>query len=243
LRFILVYSQRVINTLPCVYHCKKDVVFDFNVETSDGSIVIYASFELKAEGINPAQTLSDISTSLSGLLAGSGDQFESIASSFGGFFDSADELFTSIAEDDRITLLMNANINAEARLLLSFESASFSMRFNELNMALLAKMEDTFNVTINDFGDLHVTPSVQLRLQVENLATPFDVVQNSSALRDVWFAGDFEGNIKVAMDNIPAEITLRAYSPYLTRVDSLEFEARLDINLLPIQESKFLSLT
>jgi hypothetical protein len=193
----------------------------------------------KAEGINPAQTLTDISTSLSGLLSGASGQFEAIASSVGGAFDSATELFTSIAEDDRISLLMNANIDAEAILKLSFSSISLSTKFKELTMALQAKITDTFDVAIGDFGELHITPSVQLRLQVENTAVPFDIVQNPSSLKEFWYSGDFEGIIHVAMDNVPAEITLRAYSPYLTKADSLVFEVTLDINLLPIRQSEF----
>ena len=195
-------------------------------------------FKLNAVGVNPANTLSDISTSLSGLLAKSGDQFESIASEFGSSFDSAAELFSSIAEDDRIILALNANLHAEVSLELSFSSLSFSTKINQLDMALLANITDTFDVTIGDFGDLHVNPSFQLRLQINNTATPFDVVQNPSALKEFWYMGDFDGIVNIAMDNIPAEISLRAYSPYLTRVDSLEFEVTLDINLLPIQESE-----
>ena len=42
----------------------------------------------------------------------------------------------------------------------------------------------------------------------------------------------------VGMDGVPAEISMRAYSPYLTQIDSLEFEVRLDINLVPIRASK-----
>ena len=219
-------------------------MFDLFVDVVDGTLVIAATFQLNAEGVNPAQTLSDISTSLSGLLAESGDQFESIASSFGGAFDSAAELFAGIAESDRITLLLNANLSAEVRLELSFEAIAFSTAIKELDMAFLARISDTFDVSIGDFGDLHITPSVQLRLQAENTATPFDVVQNPSAMKEFWFAGDFEGIINVAMDNVPAEISLRAYSPYLTNADNLEFEVRLDINLVPIQDSEcvFLSI-
>jgi len=213
-------------------------VFDLFVDVVDGTLVIAAVFQLNAEGINPAQTLSDISTALSGLLADSGDQFQNIASSFGDAFDSTAELFAGIAEDDRITLLLNANLSAEARLELSFEAIAFSTLIKELNMAFLARISDTFDVSIGGFGDLHITPSVQLRLQAENTVTPFDVVQNPSALREFWFAGDFEGIINVAMDGVPAEISLRAYSPYLTNIDHLDFEVTLDIDLVPIQDSE-----
>ena len=214
-------------------------MFDLNVDVEDGSLIISATFELHTEGVNPAQTLSDISTSLDGLLADSGDQFQSIASSFGNAFDSAAELFTSIAQDDRITLLLNADLNAEAKLELSFEGVKFSTSINEMKMALLAKITDTFDVTIGDFGDLHVSPSVQLRLQIENTATPFDVVQSPSSMGQFWYAGDFDGIIGVTMDNVPFNVFLRAYSPYLTTADSLEFDVRLDIDLVPIHESEW----
>jgi hypothetical protein len=216
----------------------QEFVFDFDVRAEDGSLVIYASFELKAEGIDPAQTLSDISTSLSVLLAGSSEQFKSVATSFGVSFNSAAELFASIAKDERITLLMNANINAEATLKLSFESISFATNFNDLNMALQAQITDSFDIEVGGFGYVHVTPSVQLRLQVENLATPFDAVQNPSAFEDFWYAGDFKGSVNIGMDNVPADITLRAYSPYLLQADSLEFGVSLDVDLVPIRDSE-----
>lgn len=215
-------------------------MFDLNVDVEDGSLIISATFELHTEGVNPAQTLSDISTSLDGLLADSGDQFQSIASSFGTAFDSAAELFTSIAQDDRITLLLNTDLNAEAKLELSFEGVKFSTSINEMKMALLAKITDTFDVTIGDFGDLHVSPSVQLRLQIENTATPFDVVQSPSSMGQFWYAGDFDGIIGVTMDNVPFNVFLRAYSPYLTTADSLEFDVRLDIDLVPIYKSEWI---
>ena len=226
-------------------HCKcsfKDFDFDLNVDTVDGSLVIDARFILNAEGVNPLQTLSDISSALNGLLADSVEQFESIASSFGTTFESAAELFNGIAEDDRITLLLNAKLDVAARLELSFEAVSFTAKINEANMALLAKITDTFDVAIGSFGDLHITPSIQLRLQAENTATPFSMTENPSALGQVSFSGDLEGIINVGMDNVPAELSLRVFSPYLTTTDNLEFEVRLDINLVPIQDSECDSL-
>ena len=194
---------------------------------------------MNIEGVNPAKTLSDISSSLSDILAESGDTFESIASSFGGTFDAAAELFNKVAEDDRITLLLNAKLDVSANLALSFESRSVSVTINEASMSLLAQMRDAYNITLGSFGDLHITPSVQLRLQVENTATPFDVIDHPSYLKQVFFQGDFEGNINIAMDYVPAEVALRAYLPDLTTTAGLEFDVRLDINLLPIRESKF----
>jgi hypothetical protein len=203
----------------------------------DGTLVIAVSFELHAIGVNPAQTLSDISTSLSDLLSDSGDQFTAITSSFGSAFDSAADLFTSIAEDDRITLLLNADLALEVRLALNFEAIQFSTTVSEMNMAFLARITDTFDIALGGFN-IHVTPSVQLRLQAENTALPFDVVENPSALTQFQFSGDFEGVVTVGMDGVPAEISFRAYSPYLTNAEHLSFDVRLDINLLPIQTSE-----
>ena len=228
-----------------LYHHKcslKEFDFDLNVDTVDGSLVIDAKFMLNAEGINPLQTLSDISSALNGLLADSEGQFESIASSFGTTFESAAELFSGIAEDDRITLLMNAKLDVATRLELSFEAVSFTARINEASMALLAKITDTFDLAIGSFGDIHITPSVQLRLHVENTATPFNMIENPSALGQVSFSGDLEGIINVGMDNVPAEVSLRVFSPNLMSIDNLEFEARLDIDLVPIQGSEFDSI-
>lgn len=196
---------------------------------------------MNAERVNPAQTLSDISTSLSGLLADSGDQFQSIASSFGSAFDSSAELFADIAKNDRIILLLDANLSTEVRLELSFEAITFSTMINELNMAFRASIKDTFDLTIGDFGNLHITPTVELYLQAKNTATPFDVVKNSSALKEFWFAGNFEGVVNIAMENVPAELSLWAYSSDLTDIDSLAFAVRLDIDLVPIQASEWSS--
>jgi hypothetical protein len=212
-------------------------VFDINVEVEDGALVIVAKFELHAIDVNPAQTLSDISTSLSDLLADSGNKFKSITDSLGSAFDSAADFFTSIAEDERITLLLNADLNVEVRLALNFEAIQFFTKIKQMNMDFLAKITDTFDIELGDYV-IHVTPSVQLRLQAENTALPFDLVQDPLALTQFDFSGDFEGIVLVGMDDFPAEISFRAYSPYLTRVDSIEFEVRLDIDLALMQTSE-----
>ena len=215
----------------------QEFTFDINVEVADGALIIKASFEMHAEGVNPAQTLSDVSTSLNELLSDSGNEFQSIASAFGPIFDSSAELFTSIAESDKITLLLNANLKVDVELSLSLDAIELSTSIKELDMAFMASITDTFDIAIGD-SNVHVTPTVQLRLQAQNTALPFDVVQNPSALSEYSFSGDFEGTVVVGMDGVPAEISMRAYSPYLTQIDSLEFEVRLDINLVPIRASK-----
>lgn len=52
---------------------------------------------------------------------------------FGSTFDSsAGKLIASIAEDDRLTLSLNADLNAEVRLALSSQEFQISMSINEL---------------------------------------------------------------------------------------------------------------
>ena len=210
------------------------------MNTEGGSLVVDAIFKLNAEGVDPATTLGDVSSSLSTLLANSGEQFESIASSFGTTFDSAADLFNSITGDDRITLLLNAKLDVTARLELSFESIALSAIINESSMSLLAKISDSFDVTIGSFGDIHINPSIQLSLQVENTATPFDIASNPSALGQLSYLGYFQGIINVAMNSVPTEISLRAYAPYLTNINTLGFEVKLDIDLVPIQDSEWI---
>ena len=203
----------------------------------DGALILTASFEMHAEGVNPAQTLADVSTSLNSLLADSGDEFQSIAEAFGPAFDSSAELFTSIANSNKITLLLDANLKAGVQLSLSFDAIDFSTSIDQLDMAFVASITDTFDIDIGG-SNIQVAPTIQLRLQAQNTALPFDVVQTPSAVSEFSFSGDFEGIVVIGMDGVPAEISLRAYSPYLTQIDSLEFGVRLDIDLVPIRASK-----
>lgn len=219
----------------------KEFVFDLEVDVIDGSLTVSAVFELNAEDVSPARLLNDVSASLSDLLTNSGTQFQSVVSTFESSFSSATELFTSIAENEKISLSLNANLNAHAMLELSFDAIEFSTIINKLDMAFLAKIYDTFDLAIGGFGDLHVTPAVQVRLQAENSAVPFDLVETPSALGEFQFSGDFNGNVNVNMDNIPAEIALSAYSPDITDLDSLDFDVRLDIDLRPIETSEYMS--
>jgi hypothetical protein len=210
------------------------------VDVLDGSLVIYAFFKLMAEEVKPTNTLKEVSTALRDLLIESGDDFQGITSSFGSTFNSPTELFTSITANDRIDLSLNANLYADARLELSFEAIAFSSTINEVSSTLMARISDTFDVSNGNFGDLHATPWVQLRLQVKNTAAPFDMTQSSNALEEFLVEGDFEATINVGMDNIPTEITLAAYSPDLTNAESLHFAVTLDIDLLPIRKGKLI---
>jgi hypothetical protein len=134
---------------------------------------------------------------------------------------------------------MDVNLNVKVRLELSFSDISFSTTINDLSMVLLASITDAFDVTIGTFGDMHITPSLQLQLQAENTATPFDMVSNPSALTEISFNGNFQGIVTVNVDNIPMAISLIAHSTDLPNAAALDFEARLDIDLVPISDSEY----
>ena len=70
-------------------------------------------------------------------------------------------------------------------------------------------------------------PYIELELQAENIATPFEI-SNTSALMDFQFTGSFDGRVDVGMDFVPVEISLMAYSSALLDADSLEFDVGLD---------------
>lgn len=216
--------------------------FDLYVDALDGVLMIDARFILNAERVNPLPTLSDISSTLSHLLTASGEQFESVASSFGTVFESSTELFHNIAGLDKFTLLLNAKLDVAARLELSNEGVSFLTILKEAKTSLIAEMIDPFDVSIVGFGDIHINPSVQLRLQVENTATPFDMIENPSALGQISKIGYFQVVINAGMVSVPTEISLRAYSPYLHQASSLELQVRLDIDLVPIQDGELVCI-
>ena len=217
---------------------QKEFDFDLVVDVENGNMIVIGSFALDANGINPAQTLSDISTVINDLLTNSGGQFVSLASSFDSSFNSATDLFADIAQNDKITLSLDANLNFEAKLNLSFDAINFSATINELSVALSAGIHDLFDISFGNLGDFHVKPYIELELQAENIATPFEI-SNTSALMDFQFTGSFDGRVDVGMDFVPVEISLMAYSSALLDADSLEFDVGLDINLIPIADSEF----
>ena len=204
----------------------------------DNALVIVADFKLHALGVNPAQTLSDVSSALSQCLSATSGKFEEIASSFGSMFDSASEFLAGIAQSEKIQLSLNARIDFEVRLDLSVETVQLTSSINELNASFIALISDSYGVSIQDFN-IDVTPSLQLRLQTENTATPFDLLQNPSALRELSFGGDFMGLVVVSIPKVPAEISLRALSQDITKASSLEFDLSLDIDLVPIKDSEY----
>lgn len=223
----------------------QEFAFEIGIEVEDGALVVTVSFALQAARVNPASTFSDISTSVHGLLTNSSDQFESILSSFGSSFDSVGGLFTSIT--DRIALSLDANLNAEVKLVADLDVKFFTpgiesfTTMNEMSMALIAEIITVpFNVIVSGY-EIQVVPSVfQLRMSAENTALPFDVVESPLAFGDFTFSGDFEGIISIAMEDIPTDIVFKAYSPNLLESDSLDFGVGLDIDLSPLQQSEYM---
>ena len=227
-------------------------MFDITVDVVDGTLLIGATFRVHAKNVNPASTLSDISFALNDLLSDSGSELDSIVSLFGSAFNSSAELFSSITQLDKITLLLDANLNAEAKLVLKYldpnqlistnvDAIQLFTHINEVGLALIGEIKDAFEVTISGYGNLQVTPSVHLDLKVKNTATPFEVHQNPLSLEKYQTSGEFKGMITVAGENFPADVILQAYSPNLLHADSLGYVVGLDVDLVPMTESEFIS--
>lgn len=224
-------------------------MFDVTTDVVDGTLLISATFRVHAKNVNPAKTSSDILFAFQGLLANSQSQFNSLVSSFGTPFNSSAELFSSIAQDDRITVFLDANLNAEAKLVLKYldpdelistnvDTIQLFTHINEVGLALKGEIKDAFEVPISGYGNLQVTPSVHLDLKVKNTATPFEVHQNPSYIDKFQPSGEFKGIITVAEELFPADVTLQAYSSNLLKADDIEFVVGLDIDLVPITESE-----
>jgi hypothetical protein len=212
-------------------------MLDVNVDIVGSALVLSARFKLNVADVNPANTLSGVANSLKTTLLQSSADFQAYTSSFGSTFSSASEFLSDIAQSDKINLALNASIDIDARLDLSLDNVQLITLVNELKASFTGSMTDEYHVTIGGF-EIFVTPYVQLHLQAENTDCPFDVVNNSNALSEFSFGGDFAGLVVVRMDGIPAAISLSASSEDITSADSLIFELRLDIDLLPIKNSE-----
>ena len=213
--------------------------FDFDIDVKGGNLTIFASFRLEVRGVNPLQTLSDVSAALGLALANSTTQFESIAHLFGSGFSNASDAFEEITQSDKISLLLDATIDFDVDIDLSLGSIQVNAIINELSTAFIASIADDFEFTIGEYL-LRVSPSVELRLQAENDATPFDAVEHPELLSNFSFDGDFVGSISIGVDGtppVPASITLTAESDDITNAESLEFDLKLDIDLQPIKDA------
>ena len=218
-------------------------MFDIKVGVENGALAVIVTFGLHAADVIPTQTMSDVTTSFYGLLMDSSGQLGDVLSTFGSGFNSPIALFTSISNE--LVLSLNADLTTEVKLLADLDVKFFTpgiMSFttvNEMSMSLLAAMNDPFVVAIDNVN-IHVAPSVQLRMSAENTALPIDVIANPSSLGDFAFTGDFDGTVNIALAGVPTNITMRAYSPDLLAQDSLAFGLGLDIDLVPIQQSEYI---
>lgn len=200
--------------------------------------MLVAGFKLHAHGVNPAHTLSDISGALSRCLSGTSGKFEDIAKSFGNVFNSASDLLGDVAQSEKIHLSLNANIDIEVRLDLSLAEVQLTSTIKELSASFVASISDSYDISIEDFS-FHVEPHVELHLQTENTATPFDLFQNPSDLTELSFGGYFSGLVLVGMEGVPVEISVRALSQDITNTSSLEFDLSLDLDLVPIKDGEY----
>lgn len=184
--------------------------------------------------MNPAQTLADIASSLGSALQGSTGDFNEIAGAMSSSFDSAADLFTEIAQSDKILMSLDATLDFSVNADLSLSSFSITSTMSDLRSSFTAYISDSYDFTAGGFHT-HITPSVLVFLEANNTATPFDVFATPNALTEFAFGGTFDGMVAVAVDGIPAQVTLRASSDDITKATSLQFEARLDIDLHPIK--------
>lgn len=181
--------------------------------------------------------MSDVSGALSQCLSNASGTFEDIATSFGSMFNSASVLLADIAQSEKIHLSLNANIDVEVRLDLSLEAVQLTSSIKELSTSLIASISDSYAISIEDLN-FHVAPNLQLRLQIENTATPFNVLQKPSLLSELSFGGDFMGLVVVGIEGVPVEISLRALNLDITKTNTLEFELSLDIDLVPLKDGE-----
>lgn len=152
-------------------------------------------------------------------------------------FNSASVLLADIAQSEKIHLSLNANIDVEVRLDLSLEAVQLTSSIKELSTSLIASISDSYAISIEDLN-FHVAPNLQLRLQIENTATPFNVLQKPSLLSELSFGGDFMGLVVVGIEGVPVEISLRALNLDITKTNTLEFELSLDIDLVPLKDGE-----
>lgn len=222
----------------------EDFDFDFDVEIVDGKLVLEVGFAMKVVNVNPLNALSDVAGSLSSTLMDQSGEFQDVANTLGNSIDSASEMFQSLAESDNIQLLLNASLDLSVNIGLSPSEFEFSSSLSEFKSSLFASIEDELS-----FGIFTVNPRIQLYLEADNTAvaaakeagTTVDIFKDSSSLAAFAFGGIFDSRITVAIDNVPASLTLRAYSSDITNVDALEFEFLWDIDLMPIQDGEYFS--
>jgi len=177
-------------------------------------VVLDARFVLDVAGVDPIETLRDITSSLNEKLQQSGGTLGNIASSFGSSLGSVSDIFDIITTDN-VNLSLDALLDASVSVDLSLENFDVDVQVNELQASFSALIGGDFSIDIGGYL-IGIRPSVALNFEAINTATPFTL--NSSHLSNLTefdFAGDLDALIAVGVEGVPAEITLRASSDEL----------------------------
>ena len=212
---------------------------NIDVDVIDSALVIFANFKMDVTGVDPIQTLSDVSSAIGQSLSGSSARFNEVASTFGTAFSSASDFLARIAASDQIQLSLDANIDVDVQLDLSWPARSVKLTtsVNDLRASISALISDELSISVAGLNvDVH--PHIELNLFVENTATPFIITNGTSALSNFSFGGDFNGYVVVGLEGFPAELSLRAKSEDITNASSTAFEVQLEINLLLVKARK-----
>jgi hypothetical protein len=115
------------------------VSFDLDVgESESGSLSLDVRLEFDFVGVNPAQTLLDISMGIGNKLNGLSSDFEGLTTSLRSNFDDAADLLSAIANSDRIELLLDAKIVLAVSLSLS--SFDVSATLEAFDTSLIASI-------------------------------------------------------------------------------------------------------
>ena len=215
-------------------------LFDFEISVTErGKLSLGARFTLDVVGVNPVQTLSGISSTLSSSLSDLDIVFEGLTGAFGSSFNQASQLLSDIAKSDKIQLALNATIDFKVDIDLSLTSFELTSRLSKLETSFRAIIADDFDLTIAPFS-LSVSPNVNLFLRAKNTAIPFDVFNTiGGELASFDFDGTFDSMVLVSVDDVPAQVYVSASSDDITSLSSLEFELGIDISLEPIKDGEY----
>ena len=195
-----------------------------------------ARFTLDVAGVDPTQTLSEVAATLSSTLEDLAGDFKGLTEGFSSDFDEASDLMNQIASSDKIKLSLDATIDFSIALDMSLNSFDISSSVDSLKTSFRAKIVDQFDIQLGGL-DLSVFPSLELFLEAENTATPFDVFNAiNGELSTYDFGGEFNSTILVSVQDVPAQVFARASSDNITDLTSIDFELGIDIDLQPIKD-------
>ena len=196
-----------------------------------GTLSLGARFTMHVMGVNPAATLSALSSNLGSVLSDNSVVFRSLIAPFGSGFNDAAQLLTDIASSNQITLELDAIIDFKVNIDLSLNSVVVTSSLDELKMEVRAFIEDSFSLEIGPFPRININPSVEVALAANNMATPFDVFNGgANQLTSFNFTGTFDSFLLVTMNDVPAQvISVSASSDDVTKLSSFDFELGIDI--------------